>query len=491
LKNKKSHDLRDNKQVSNKIYEYLDSLYGQSSAKKYLEFINEKPSRYIRVNKLKTTREKLSQTLLQDYNIKTEEIKNLNYALKITEDSNLLGIAIEHIIGEYYIQGLSSMIPPLILNPSHDDVVLDLCAAPGSKTTELAEMMENRGTLVSNEVQLNRVKMLVYNLDRMNIVNTGVTHTKGEWLSKHYTHHFDKVLVDAPCSGLGIIQKKGEVNDWWSIERAERLGDLQLRLLIGAIKMAKVGGEIVYSTCTLTPEENELVLNKVLEKYPVEVMEIALPVESHPAFTSYSGKQLNNELEKARRILPWEANTDGFFIIKLEKTGETEAPEQTLPDQRELKLLSSEKKVISPLLKNINDDFGIPEEVLSGYQFLLKSNDVFLVSKEWSDPYPGHFQRIGTKLGIIDKNGRLVLHTQAAQVFQKYISKNIYQIENQDELKKYLEGGIIKKEIAIEGQCVIKYKDFVLGTAVVTKAGIKSRFPRAKRTQEIFTDFSL
>jgi 16S rRNA (cytosine1407-C5)-methyltransferase len=489
LKNKKNHKLRENKQVSNKIYDYLDSLYGQSSAEKYLEFISEKPSRYIRVNKLKTTREKLSQTLLKDYNIKTEEIKNIEYALKITEDPNLLGIAIEHIIGEYYIQGLSSMIPPLILNPSPDDIVLDLCAAPGSKTTELAEMMENRGTLISNEVQLNRLKMLVYNLDRMNIVNTGVTHTKGEWLSKHYNHHFDKVLVDAPCSGLGIIQKKGEVNDWWSLERAERLGDLQLRLLIGAIKMAKVGGEIVYSTCTLTPEENELVLNKVLEKYPVEVMEIALPVESHQAFTSYNGKQLNKQLEKARRILPWEADTDGFFIIKLKKTGETEAPEQTLPNQRELKLLSPEKKEIRSLLQNIYDDFGIPEEILSDYQFLLKSNDVFLVSKEWEDPHPGYFQRIGTKFGVIDKNGRLVFHTQAAQIFQDYISKNIYQIENQYELRKYLEGGTIKKEIDIESQCVIKYKGFLLGTAVVTKTGIKSRFPRAKRTQEIFTDF--
>ena len=489
MKNKTNSDQRDNKQVSNKIYDYLDSLYGESSAKKYLDFIDEKPARYIRVNKLKTTKEKLSGTLLKDYNIKTEEITGLDYALKIAEDTNLLGIAIEHIIGEYYIQGLSSMIPPIILNPSPEDVVLDLCAAPGSKTTELAEMMENRGTLVSNEVQLNRVKMLVYNLDRMNILNTGVTHTKGEWLSKHYFDHFDKVLVDAPCSGLGIIQKKGEVSDWWSLERAERLGDLQLRLLIGAIKMAKVGGEIDYSTCTLTPEENELVLNKVLEKYPVEVMEIELPVKSHPAFTSYNGIQLNKELQKARRILPWEADTDGFFIIKLRKTGETEAPGQTLPHQKDLRILSSEKKEIRPLLKNINDVFGISEEVLSGYKYLLKSNDVFLVSKEWEDPYPGYFQRIGTKLGVIDKNNVLALHTQAAQVFQNYISKNIYIIENQDELKKYLEGGIIKKEIDIEGQCVIKYKDFILGTAVVTKAGIKSRFPRAKRTQEIYTDF--
>jgi 16S rRNA (cytosine1407-C5)-methyltransferase len=476
-------------QVSNKIQDYLNSLYGKSSAKKYLEFINEEPTQYLRVNKLKTTREKLSSSLLQEYEIKTELVKEINTALKVIEGKKLSGKTIEHIIGEYYIQGLSSMIPPIILDPKPNDVVLDLCAAPGSKTTELGEIMNNKGTLVANEVQLDRLKMLVYNIDRINLVNTGVTHTKGEWLSKNYADHFDKILVDAPCSGLGIIQKKGEVGDWWSLERAEKLGDLQIRLLIAAIKMVKTGGEIVYSTCTLTPEENELILNRVLDKYPVEVMEIDLPVKSHPAFTNYNGTKLNQEILKGKRVLPWEADTDGFFIIKLKKISETIPPVQTLPAQRELKLISADKKEIRSLLNNISDYFGIPGEVLSSYKYLLKSNDIFLISKEWDDPYPGHFQRIGTKLGIIDKNKRLTLHTQAAQVFQNHISKNIYQIENQDELKKYLEGAIIKKEIEIEGQCVIKYKDFILGTAVVTKGGIKSRFPRAKRTQEIYTDF--
>ena len=477
------------KKVSNKIFDYLSSLYGESSAKNYHDFINTEVTSYIRVNKLKTSKENLSRTLLKDYNIKTEEIKGIKNAFKISVKSDLLGKTIEHIIGQYYIQGLSSMIPPLILNPQPGDVVLDLCAAPGSKTTELAEIMENVGTLVSNEIQLNRVKMLVYNLDRMNIVNTGVIHTKGEWLSKHYADHFDKVLVDAPCSGLGIIQKKGEVNDWWSIERAERLGELQLKLLIAAIKMTKVGGEIVYSTCTLTPEENELILDKVLEKYPVVVQEMELPVKSHPALTNYNGKNLNPEISKGRRIFPWEADSDGFFIIKLKKTGETNNPVQTLPVQKEIKLLNADKKEIRALLKNISVYFGIPEEILSNYKYLLKSNDIFLLSKEWNDPYPGHFQRIGTKLGVIDKNKQLTLHTQAAQVLQNYISKNIYEIKNQDDLKKYLEGGIIKKEIDIEGQCAIKYKDFILGTAVITQGGIKSRFPRAKRTQEIYTDF--
>lgn len=476
-------------QISTKIFDYLASLYGEESSKAYLEFIEKEPSQYIRVNSLKADPQKLAETLLNDYGIKTETVAGFSHCLKITEKNDLLGKTIEHINGDYYVQGLSSMIPPLILNPGKNDIVLDLCAAPGSKTTGLGELMNNKGTLIANEIQLDRVKMLVYNIDRMNLVNTGVIHTKGEWLSKYYTDHFDKVLVDAPCSGLGIIQKKGEVNDWWSLERVERLGDLQLRLLIAAIKMTKVGGEIVYSTCTLTPEENELILDKVLHKYPVEVMEIDVPVKSHPALSEYNGVQLNKEIMKGKRIFPWEADTDGFFIIKLKKTDDTEPPEQTLPIQRDLELLGNDKKDIRDLLRSITNDFGIPAEIFTQYKYLIKGNDVFIISKEWDDKHLGLFQRIGTRFGVIDKNKQLALHTHGAQLLQQYITKNIYTIENQDEFKKYLEGGTIKKQIDIEGQCVIKHKHFILGTAVVTKSGIKSRFPRSKRTQEIYTDF--
>ena len=475
--------------VSSKIYKYLSSLYGEASAKTYIEFINEEPTQYLRANRLKTSREELSSNLLKEYGIKTTPVNKIDSALKVLDSKKLTGKTIEHIIGEYYIQGLSSMIPPLILDPKPYETVLDLCAAPGSKTTELAELMNNRGTLIANEIQLDRVKMLVYNLDRMSIANAGVIHSKGEWLSKHYAEHFNKILVDVPCSGLGIIQKKDEVSDWWSIERAVKLGDLQLRLLIAAIKMLKTGGEIVYSTCTLTIEENELIMNKVIDKYPVQIMEINLPIKSHPAFTNYGGIKLNPELSKAKRILPWEADTDGFFIVKLQKTGETVPPEQTSPFQKDLNFLDLDNRKLKPIIKNLITEFSLSEEKLSEYQYLVKGNDIFIVSRDWEDPFPGHFQRIGTKLGVIDKNNRLALHTQGAQLFHDHIKNNIYEITEQDQLKKYLEGGVVRKENKTEGQCVIKYKNYILGTAVITGAGIKSRFPRAKRTQEIYTDF--
>lgn len=472
-------------EISDNIFSYIKSLYGEQAANIYTEYIKQEPAQYIRVNTIKATTENLLTKLKQNHSIEAEEISSVPGALKITQDNGVLGKTIEHIIGEYYIQGLSSMIPPLILEPRENETVLDLCAAPGSKTTEIAAMMNNKGTLVANEVSLNRVKMLVYNIDRMNIMNAGVMSSKGEWLSKIYESYFDKVLVDAPCSGLGIIQKKEEISNWWSKDIAERLGDLQLRLLIAAIKMVKTGGTIVYSTCTLTPEENEFIIDKVLTKYPVELDEIELPVKCHEGFTSYNGITLNPTISRTRRILPWEVNSDGFFIAKLKKIDDTVSPEIVIPNQRDIKLVHPWAKEVRNYIKGLAAEFGLEESVLENYRYIVKKNDVFFVDRNWNDYNPGLFERIGTKFGSIDKNGEIILHTQAAQVLQNEIHKKIFTIENVEQLKKYFEGGTIKGEGTDLGQCIVKYKDLFLGTAVVTKDGIKSRFPRAKRTQEI------
>jgi 16S rRNA (cytosine1407-C5)-methyltransferase len=378
------------------------------------------------------------------------------------------------------------MLPAFVLNPSENDKVLDLCSAPGSKTTQMSELMRNKGTLIVNEIQLDRIKALIYNLDRLNIINTGVIHSKGELLSKYYLNYFDKILVDAPCSGLGIMQKKIEVNQWWSIDRVNKLHDLQVRLLVAAIKMLKPGGEVVYSTCTLTPEENELVIEKLLKSYPVEVLDIDLPVKCRNGFTSYYGKELHPDLKKAIRILPWEADSDGFFMIKLRKTEKT----YPLDNARWKKsytseFLKSESKKIRKYLFYISETFGIIEEVFLQYNFILKRRDIFFVNKNWDDVNLGLFHRIGTKFGTVDKRDNIVFHTNAAQILDKHITKNIYKVKDKNELRLYLAGGLIPNNDIERGQVVVKYNDYVLGTAIVTGGGIKSRFPRSKRTQTI------
>jgi 16S rRNA (cytosine1407-C5)-methyltransferase len=478
------------KEVSNEIFGYLKNLWGENSAKKYIEFISAEPSQYIRVNGIKTTADKLNANLFNEYGIKTEPCSGVPECLQVVSGNEILGKTIEHINGFYYIQSFSSMIPAAVLNPSPEETVLDLCSAPGSKTTQLSEMMNNRGTLVANEVQLDRIKMLVFNIDRMNALNIGVIHYKGEWLSRIYHDYFDKILVDAPCSGLGIIQKKSEVSDWWSLKRTEGLAELQMKLLVGAIKMLKVGGEIVYSTCTITVEENELLINKILKKYPVQLEEFELRIKYDAGFTSYSGEKLNPELSKTKRILPWEVNSEGFFIAKFRKIGSTDHPGAEKLKATPLKFSYWDSRELRTFLIQIKDDFGINTDVFERYKFLIKGNDIFFITRDWNDANLGLFERIGIKFGKVDKRRKIVLHTNAAQVLHNHIPKNIYEIKNQAELKNYLEGATIKAGTnlshGLNGQCVIKYQDLILGTGLITNGGIKSRYPRSKRTQSIY-----
>lgn len=470
--------------VSTNIYSYISFYYNEEAAQKFSDFAEKEPVIYIRVNTIKNDTIHLKKILSERYGIETEEVTSVPDALKVIKGRELVSRTIEHIMGEFYIQGLSSMIPPIILDPQPGERILDLCAAPGSKTTQIAEYMKNRGTLVANEIQLERIKTLVYNIDRMNVVNTGIIHSKGEILSKTFNNYFDKVLVDAPCSGMGIVQKKGEVNTWWNITKSKGLGELQFKLLTAAVKMLKTGGELVYSTCTLSLEENELVINKLINKYPLELMDIELPVISHPGFTHYHEDELNPTLNKTRRILPWEADTDGFFIVKLKKIDDIEPNEPLYLKPSTWKIVKHDHKDVSSFIKNASETFGIAMEHFAPYKYLLKNLDIFLIADDWDVKFLSKFERVGTRFGIMDKNDELTFHTQSAQVFRKFITKNIYQIENAEDFKTYVEGGVIKKDIA-PGQYVMEYRGNMLGTAIVTEQGIKSRFPKAKRSQAL------
>lgn len=356
--------------VSEKIYTYLAETFGEITASNYKEFIGDEPAKYIRVNESKINREDLANRLDEIYGIKTKPAIYPPNALKLIDGFDYAGSTLEIAFGFYYMQALTSMLPPLILNPSEKDIVLDLCSAPGSKTTQLAEMMNNRGVLVVNELEMKRIKALVFNLDKMNFLNCGIVNQRGELLSKYYDSYFDKILVDAPCSGLGIIQKKTEINKWWSIERVNSLVEIQNKLLVSAIKMLKVEGEMVYSTCSLTPEENELIINRILEKYPVDVEDVNVPLQNHKGLTEYQSKSLDKRLSKAIRIFPWDVDSDGFFLIKLKKIGETKPLDRFKWKKHfSISVHKSSDKMIYDKLKFVAGEFGIPIEVFESYKF--------------------------------------------------------------------------------------------------------------------------
>jgi 16S rRNA (cytosine1407-C5)-methyltransferase len=250
--------------------------------------------------------------------------------------------------------------------------------------------------------------------------------------------------------------------------------------------MLKVGGELVYSTCTLTPEENELIIDKILKKYPVDVEPVDLPVQHHKGLIFYKDEKLDGRLSRAIRIFPWESDSDGFFLIKLRKTGETKPLEQLKSKKHfSLEMVDHSSKKIKDKLQALSDEFGIDLNVFSNYKFLLKRNDIYFSSLEWTDGNLGLFHRVGTKFGLIDKNGNIVLHSFAAQILQEHITENIYNVQSLDELKLYLMGALIPVSNILIGQYIVKFNNYTLGTGVGVKNGLKSRYPRSSRTQTI------
>jgi 16S rRNA (cytosine1407-C5)-methyltransferase len=472
--------------LSENITAYLGRLYGDAWIQQYVAYIGQPPVDHIRYNSEKTTKAALIGSLFSGYAIELDEVPGFPYALRIIRDENRsLGKTIEHITGQYYIQSLSSMLPPIVLDPQPGERVLDLCAAPGSKTTMMAQMMQNRGSLVANEMQHNRAGILTFNIERMSAFNTAVLKMPGEQIASYYPEFFDKILVDAPCSGLGIIQKKGEVSNWWNEELIKKLTFTQYKLMVSAVKALKPGGALVYSTCTLTLEENEALLQSILDAYPVELQEISLPMQSTPGFTDVLGKKFSAEMARTCRLDPLITGSEGFFVAKLVKTESLEhQPKHPIKEQLHKFVRSA---VLKKALSALGQQFGIAAEVFDGFDFYELHSDLFIVAKGWDGGFFTHHTRLGLKFGALDKYGNLILHTNGAQILEKFITARIIECDSADEVKIYLDGGTIRRAefTGEKGQAVLRHRGRILGTGVFVDGGFKSRFPRALRTQTI------
>jgi 16S rRNA (cytosine1407-C5)-methyltransferase len=227
-----------------------------------------------------------------------------------------------------------------------------------------------------------------------------------------------------------------------------------------------------------------MVIDTILKNYPVELLNVNLPVKTHAAFTEYNGIKLNQQIEKAVRILPWEIDSDGFFLVKMKKISETEKMEKMPLPSSDIKIVKPKQKEFLPYLTYLAEHFGIDENVFEDYKFIFKGRDIYIINKDWYDDNPSIFNRIGTKFGSLDKKQRITLHSNGAQVIGQHATKFIYEINNKQELELYLTGMKIKNVNVPNGQYIVKYDNIVLGTAVNNEEGFKSRFPRTKRTQK-------
>jgi len=228
-----------------------------------------------------------------------------------------LGNTLEHFLGYIYIQEAASMIPPIVLNPEPHEIVLDMCASPGSKTTQMAAMMENTGIIIANDNKTAKINILNFNLEKCGVANVAVTKQNG-W--KFHKPMFDKVLVDAPCSGIGAIRKSLETLKIYNPNITNKLANVQKKLITAGFNSLKPNGTLVYSTCTLEPEENELVIDYLLSKFDnAKLEEINLDINRSMPVLEYNGKTLNKEIKKCLRIWPQDNDTEGFFVAKIRK----------------------------------------------------------------------------------------------------------------------------------------------------------------------------
>jgi NOL1/NOP2/sun family putative RNA methylase len=267
----------------------------------------------VRANTLKIPVENLERRF-KEKNYQFEKIPWIKEGFWVKAEENL-SKTLEHVLGYYFIQNASSMIPPLVLNPKPDETILDMCASPGVKTTHLASLMQNTGLIVANDITYKRLKALRGNLQRCGVSNSVVTKMFGENFWKTDLK-FSKILLDSPCTGTGSLNPR--ILKETSLSSIRTLSKLQKRILISASKCLEENGELVYSTCSLEPEENEENIDFAVKELGLTTENIEVNFPFKPAILEWEERKYDDSVDKAVRIIPTSKN-EGFFICKLGK----------------------------------------------------------------------------------------------------------------------------------------------------------------------------
>jgi len=230
-----------------------------------------------------------------------------------------IGPTLEHFSGKIYFQELVSMMPPLLIRRELEEArfVLDCCAAPGSKTTQMAALMQNRGTIVANDVAYPRIRALKFNMEKTGTLNTLITNRD---LRNFPNLQFEIVLLDAPCSSAGTMRKHGELFSEWSERVVESNASQQRQLILKAFDLLAPGGVMVYSTCTFAPEENEEVLQHLLSNREAALETVSIPgFRTSKPLEEWKGKRFHDEISKSIRVWPHHNDTGGFFMARVIK----------------------------------------------------------------------------------------------------------------------------------------------------------------------------
>ncbi|XP_066988857.1 probable 28S rRNA (cytosine-C(5))-methyltransferase isoform X1 [Macrobrachium rosenbergii] len=305
------------------LMEKLSELFSPSELLEYIEASELPRPVTIRTSTLKTRRKALAAALIaRGIDVDVIGWSKVGLVVMRTASNATLGATTEYLAGHYMIQGAASFLPVMALAPKEGEKILDMCAAPGGKTTHIAAIMRNSGMLVCNDLHRDRVKALVGNLHRMGITNATITCKDGRTFPKMMPLFFDRVLLDAPCSGAGVISKDPGVKTRKDLKDIQRCAHLQKELLLAAIdathKFDGQSGYIVYSTCSILIDENESVIEYALQKRHVKLVPTGLDI-GKPGFVNHREKRFSPSMNLCKRLYPHTYNVDGFFVAKLKK----------------------------------------------------------------------------------------------------------------------------------------------------------------------------
>lgn len=297
------------------IERYLEFL-GLNDTIKLLE-ANEQPLiPSIRVNTLKLSPSEL-KIKLEQKGFKLEPLEWVPYGFRVIKKSHNLGSSHEFLQGYYYLQNVASMLPALILDPKPSELVIDMCAAPGSKATQLAQIMKNKGTLILIDRNKKRIPSLEMNIRRLGISNSIILNFDAKNLHE-LNVKADKILLDAPCTGEGLIRQDKSRKTSKKLRDIQKMASIQKNLLTAGLNALKPNGKLLYSTCSITPEENEFVINDVLSKNSNFKIQKIHPKYGVNGLTKVFDKDLLDHLENSQRLYPHIHDTIGFFICLIE-----------------------------------------------------------------------------------------------------------------------------------------------------------------------------
>lgn len=419
----------------------------------FLKFYENENYKGLRVNTLKCSAEKL-RTLVDFELVNTPFCKEGFY---IPSDVTSLGNSPLHHCGAFYIQEPSATSAVEMLGVEKNDFVLDLCAAPGGKSTQIGAKLQGTGLLWSNEIVRNRANILLSNIERMGISNAVVSNCHPDILCNELQGKFDKVLVDAPCSGEGMFRKNSDAQNEWSVEHVKSCAQRQLMILNSAKNALKEGGVMVYSTCTFSQEENEDVITQFLSENP--------DFELEDAGIDFGRKTL----EYACRIFPMDGG-EGHFAARLRKKGEGYG--SIIPYKNNQKIDDKVWDFYDSLF--VDRPFGdnltlVGEKIIilpENYNRNIKNTGII---------------RAGIILGEIVKN-RIEPHHSVFMAAQKNDCRSAVDFDlNSDEIHKFLHGEEIAVPSEVKGYTAVCVNEITVGFGKASNGRLKNKYPKGLR----------